>query len=72
LGQLLSKGEFVKAFKADPDAALKANGVTIAARDREVLDVLTDLSVEELQAISRLKSALNHVGASQRVKVEMV
>jgi hypothetical protein len=72
LGALLDNPFFRKTFSANPAGALAAENIDSKAIPEEVLHALADLSLQELQALSRVKQALKAAGVSPGLVAQMV
>lgn len=62
IGHALQSPTFRKSFDMNPVAALTQKGIDAKKVDGKVLDMLADLSADELKAIGKLSKNLNRLG----------
>jgi hypothetical protein len=72
LAELLRDPKQRKAFWIDPEGALEKAGVKPGDVPESVLEILRDLSYEELRVLARVNARLDEAGVSQADKAEMV
>jgi hypothetical protein len=72
LARSLQDPFFRKAFATDPEAALSQAGISRETIPPDILEVLIDLSPEELAALARVKKVLQAGNVPYEVILEMV
>ncbi len=72
LGTAISKRDFRDLFSTDPDEALQQHGVDRGQLPQELLDALTSLSPEQLEALASVKDALKKHNVPPHITAEMV
>jgi hypothetical protein len=72
LGEAISKKEFRDSFSADPDGALEQQGLDKGGIPKELLDTLSSLSSEQLEALASVKDALKKHNVPPHITAEMV
>ena len=72
LAESLKDPQFRRAFAADPEGALAQQDIPRAEIDAQVLEVLGDLSPQELAVLARVRKTLVDAGVPPHIRAEMV
>jgi hypothetical protein len=72
LGTAISKKDFRDSFSTDPDGTLQQHDVDKGQLPQELLDTVTSLSPEQLEALASVKDVLMKHKVPQHIAAQMV